>query len=190
MVREAAAETAYVSGHYDIALREFRAIRRMNGGDELLPVLADCERALGRHHEALELLASLDPGTKKLGLRIECILVEAGRRSRSDWRSCSTGCASVPTSRRALAASFTEPVARMPCCHSQSSASKPFGLASPYGGRRRAVSCQRSPARSAGAALPGGTNQASCSCRGTCRTTRSEERRVGKECRSRWSPYH
>ena len=24
----------------------------------------------------------------------------------------------------------------------------------------------------------------------TCLTTRSEERRVGKECRSRWSPYH
>src|SRR5256886_12813649 len=24
----------------------------------------------------------------------------------------------------------------------------------------------------------------------TLRTTRSEERRVGKECRSRWSPYH
>src|SRR3712207_8989103 len=24
----------------------------------------------------------------------------------------------------------------------------------------------------------------------TRRTTRSEERRVGKECRSRWSPYH
>ena len=23
-----------------------------------------------------------------------------------------------------------------------------------------------------------------------CNTTRSEERRVGKECRSRWSPYH
>ena len=23
-----------------------------------------------------------------------------------------------------------------------------------------------------------------------CTTTRSEERRVGKECRSRWSPYH
>lgn len=81
VVREAAAETAYVSGHYDIALREFRAIRRMSGGDELLPVLADCERALGRHREALELLASLDPGTKKLGLRIECILVEAGIRS-------------------------------------------------------------------------------------------------------------
>src|SRR2546425_1476433 len=24
----------------------------------------------------------------------------------------------------------------------------------------------------------------------TCALTRSEERRVGKECRSRWSPYH
>jgi len=26
--------------------------------------------------------------------------------------------------------------------------------------------------------------------KGTNVTTRSEERRVGKECRSRWSPYH
>src|SRR2546422_5128019 len=25
---------------------------------------------------------------------------------------------------------------------------------------------------------------------GTCEASRSEERRVGKECRSRWSPYH
>ena len=28
------------------------------------------------------------------------------------------------------------------------------------------------------------------SCLRTAPTTRSEERRVGKECRSRWSPYH
>ncbi len=81
IVREAAAEAAYAAGHYDIALREFRAIRRMNGGDELLPVIADCERALGRHREALELLATLNPRTKNLGLRIECLLVEAGIRS-------------------------------------------------------------------------------------------------------------
>ena len=27
-------------------------------------------------------------------------------------------------------------------------------------------------------------------CCGLAVTTRSEERRVGKECRSRWSPYH
>ena len=27
-------------------------------------------------------------------------------------------------------------------------------------------------------------------CFSGAQTTRSEERRVGKECRSRWSPYH
>ena len=27
-------------------------------------------------------------------------------------------------------------------------------------------------------------------CRHHCKNCRSEERRVGKECRSRWSPYH
>ena len=27
-------------------------------------------------------------------------------------------------------------------------------------------------------------------CHGATRPVRSEERRVGKECRSRWSPYH
>ena len=29
-----------------------------------------------------------------------------------------------------------------------------------------------------------------CAQTGTGKTARSEERRVGKECRSRWSPYH
>lgn len=80
IVREAAAETAYAAGYFDVALREFRALRRMNGGDDYLPVMADCERALGRHHDALELLGTLDPRTKNLALRIECLLVEVGIR--------------------------------------------------------------------------------------------------------------
>ena len=80
MVREAAAETAYAAGEYAVALREFRAIRRMSGGDELIPVIADCERALGRPRDALEILAELDPMTKDVNLRIECLLVEAGIR--------------------------------------------------------------------------------------------------------------
>ena len=29
-----------------------------------------------------------------------------------------------------------------------------------------------------------------CVCVSVCAPLRSEERRVGKECRSRWSPYH
>lgn len=80
VTREATAETAYAAGEYAVALREYRAIRRMSGGDELIPVLADCERALGRPRDALELLAEVDPRTAKLELRIECLLVEAGIR--------------------------------------------------------------------------------------------------------------
>ncbi|MBK7821471.1 MAG: hypothetical protein IPJ61_10440 [Tessaracoccus sp.] len=80
VVREAAAVTAYAAGEFAIALREFRALRRMNGGDELLPVIADCERALGRPRDALDILGELDPKTRDIDLRIECLLVEAGVR--------------------------------------------------------------------------------------------------------------
>ena len=38
--------------------------------------------------------------------------------------------------------------------------------------------------------LPGGPSFAPDSPVGRARAARSEERRVGKECRSRWSPYH
>jgi hypothetical protein len=55
IVREAAAETAYAAGRYDVALSEFRALRRMTGSPDYLPVMADCERALGRPHNALKL---------------------------------------------------------------------------------------------------------------------------------------
>ena len=34
------------------------------------------------------------------------------------------------------------------------------------------------------------TTLALTSCKKNVLETRSEERRVGKECRSRWSPYH
>ncbi|WP_074437019.1 hypothetical protein [Tessaracoccus massiliensis] len=80
IVREAAAETAYVAGEYAVALREFRAIRRMAGGDELIPLIADCERALGRHRDALEVLEELNPKNPDVNLHIECLLVEAGIR--------------------------------------------------------------------------------------------------------------
>lgn len=79
VVREAAAETAYAAGHFDVALREYRAIRRMSGGDALIPVIADCERALGKPREALETLASIKP--QEAALKAECLLVEAGARA-------------------------------------------------------------------------------------------------------------
>ena len=67
IVREAAAETAYAAGRYDVALSEFRALRRMTGVPDYLPVMADCERALGRPQAAIKLAkearhADPDPG--------------------------------------------------------------------------------------------------------------------------------
>ena len=54
-VREAVAITAYLAEHYDEALTEFRAVRRMTGNHEVLAMMADCERALGRPEKALAL---------------------------------------------------------------------------------------------------------------------------------------
>ena len=80
IVREAAAETAYAAGHYDVALSEFRALRRMTGTHDYLPVMADCERALGRPQNALKLAREADRLDLDPALRIEMIIVEAGAR--------------------------------------------------------------------------------------------------------------
>ncbi len=80
IVREAAAETAYAAGLYDVALTEFRALRRMTGSPDYLPVMADCERALGRPQNALKLAREADRAGLDPALRIEMIIVEAGAR--------------------------------------------------------------------------------------------------------------
>jgi tetratricopeptide (TPR) repeat protein len=81
IVREAAAETAYAAGHYDAALSEFRALRRMTGSDDYLPVMADCERALGRPQAALKLAKESRQHTLDPALQAEMIIVEAGARA-------------------------------------------------------------------------------------------------------------
>ena len=81
VVREAAAETAYAAGKFDVALREYRAIRRMAGGDELIPVIADCLRAVGKPREALETLAEMDPNQTPAAAVIESLIIEAGARN-------------------------------------------------------------------------------------------------------------
>jgi tetratricopeptide (TPR) repeat protein len=81
IVREAAAETAYAAGRYDVALSEFRALRRMTGVDDYLPVMADCERALGRPDAALKLAKQARGLTLDPSLRAEMVIVEAGARS-------------------------------------------------------------------------------------------------------------
>ena len=80
LVREAAAETAYASGRWDVALSEYRALRRMTGTHDYLPVMADCERALGRPANALKLAREADRLELDPALRIEMTIVESGAR--------------------------------------------------------------------------------------------------------------
>ncbi|WP_217655912.1 tetratricopeptide repeat protein [Streptomyces pini] len=79
-VREAAGFAAYGVGKYAEALAEFRAARRMTGSSHLWPVMADCERGLGRPEKALAMAG--EPEVQKLDKagQVEMRLVAAGAR--------------------------------------------------------------------------------------------------------------
>ena len=78
-VREAAGITAYRCGDYADALAELRAVRRMTGDDSFVPMMADCERGLGRPERALELLREIRGGDP--ALKVEVQIVASGARS-------------------------------------------------------------------------------------------------------------
>ncbi len=80
-VREAAGEAAYAAGRYDKALSELRAAKRISGSVEMLPLMADCERGLGRPERALEMTTSPDVATLSAESRIEMSIVAAGARA-------------------------------------------------------------------------------------------------------------
>ncbi|WP_344365582.1 hypothetical protein [Streptomyces gobitricini] len=79
-VREAAGFAAYATHKYAEALAEFRAARRMTGSVELWPVMADCERGLGRPERAMAMAG--EPEVQKLDKagQVEMRLVAAGAR--------------------------------------------------------------------------------------------------------------
>lgn len=79
-VREAVGVAAYLSGQWQEALTELRAVRRMAGGSDYLPLLADCERGLGRPERALELARSPEASQLSTADRAELRIVEAGAR--------------------------------------------------------------------------------------------------------------
>jgi len=80
VVREAAGEAAYASGHYAEALADLRAAKRMNGGTAYLPIMADCHRALGQPDQALKLARSPSVASFPPALKAEMTIVEAGAR--------------------------------------------------------------------------------------------------------------
>ncbi|MBM6622579.1 hypothetical protein JTF08_13265 [Micrococcaceae bacterium RIT802] len=81
VVREAVGLTAYTAGNYAEALREFRTFRRISGSNIHLPVMADCERGLGKPEKALETAHSEEAETLDTPGRVEMAIVASGAQA-------------------------------------------------------------------------------------------------------------
>lgn len=79
-VREAAGFAAYANQKYGEALAEFRAAKRMTGNTDLWPVMADCERGLGRPEKALDMAGAPEVHKLDKAGQVEMRLVAAGAR--------------------------------------------------------------------------------------------------------------
>ncbi|MBU9765374.1 tetratricopeptide repeat protein [Mycobacterium sp. TNTM28] len=81
VVREAVGIAAYHGGDWAQALAELRAARRMGSKSALLPIIADCERGVGRPERALELARSDEAAALTGEDADELRIVAAGARS-------------------------------------------------------------------------------------------------------------
>ncbi len=79
-IREAVGVAAYHCGDWAQALAEFRAARRMGSKSQLLPLIADCERGVGRPERAIELARSAEAAELTGDDADEMRIVAAGAR--------------------------------------------------------------------------------------------------------------
>lgn len=80
-VREAVGIAAYQCGDWAQALAELRAARRMGSKSALLPLIADCERGIGRPERAIELARSPEAAQLQGDDADELRIVAAGARA-------------------------------------------------------------------------------------------------------------
>jgi tetratricopeptide (TPR) repeat protein len=80
VVREACGVAAYQAGRWAEALTELRTARRLTGRASYLPLMADCERALGRPDRALAIIKDPAVGDLPREVQIELRIVESGIR--------------------------------------------------------------------------------------------------------------
>lgn len=80
-VREAVGIAAYHCGDWAQALAELRAARRMGSKSSLLPLIADCERGVGRPERAIELARSPEASQLTGDEADELRIVAAGART-------------------------------------------------------------------------------------------------------------
>lgn len=80
VVREAVGVAAYAAGDFSAALTELRAAARISGSSDYLPMMADCERGLGRPERALALASSPEARGLDRDGKVEMLIVAAGAR--------------------------------------------------------------------------------------------------------------
>lgn len=78
VARETAGYAAYRAGKYEVALRQLRDAFRISGDVSTWPVMADCERGLGRPGKTLEMAGSPEVSKHEKAEEIEMPIVAAG----------------------------------------------------------------------------------------------------------------
>lgn len=81
VVREAVGVAAYQCGDWAQAMAELRAARRMGSKSTLLPLIADCERGVGRPERAIELARGPEAAQLSGDDADEMRIVAAGARA-------------------------------------------------------------------------------------------------------------
>jgi len=81
VVREASGIVLYRLGQFSEALQDLRAAKRMSGDVRLVPLIADCERGLGKPAKALETIKLVDLARVDPDTRVELLIVAAGARA-------------------------------------------------------------------------------------------------------------
>ncbi len=80
VVREAVGVAAYQAGEFAAARKDLQAARRIGGRDDLIPLIADCERALGNPRKAVDLANSDEAKRLRGETQAELLLVTSGAR--------------------------------------------------------------------------------------------------------------
>lgn len=78
--REALGVVAYATGRWAQARSELRAAGRLSGSDDFLPMVADCERGLGRPERALDIAGSPAAARLDRAAAVEMRIVASGAR--------------------------------------------------------------------------------------------------------------
>lgn len=80
VARETLAITAYTVGDFALALRELRTYRRITGRDDMIALIVDSERGLGRPERALEEGRAVDRDSLPAAVRVELAIAMSGAR--------------------------------------------------------------------------------------------------------------